>query len=117
MFGARDQRNFYAALVDPASEMLEVIRVVDGQISILGREPAKREKGAWHRLRVQHNTILSKDFLEIAFDGRIVFTLWRQALGAGQIGLATRGEAPLAFDHLAAIQLYSQRPLSPPAAY
>jgi hypothetical protein len=103
--------------VDLATEVLEVVRVVDGQVTVMGREPLKRRKTDWHVLRVQHNTILSKDFLEIAFDGQIAFTHWDKKLGAGQIGLVTRGDATIWFDNFDAVQLFSQRPLSPPAAY
>lgn len=119
VFGARDARNCYAAIVELATDTLEVVRVVDGQVTVLGHEPVKRGKTAWHLLRVQHNTILSKDFMEISFDGHIVFSSWYKykELGAGQIGLVTRGEAVVGFDNFHAIQLFSQRPLSPPAAY
>jgi hypothetical protein len=113
----KDGRSFYAAIVDPVAEVLDVIRVADGQVTVLGRQPVKLKPVAWHTLRVQHNTILSKDYLEISFDGQIVFTHWDQKLGAGQIGLVTRGEAPVWFDNFDAVQLFSQRPLSPPAAY
>src|SRR5574341_1250795 len=112
VFGARDARNFYAAMVDLATDTLEVIRVLDGRVTVLGRQGVKRDKSAWHRLRAQHNTILSKDYVEISFDGRIVFSTWEKAVGSGKIGLITRGEGPLAFDNLNAIQLFSQRPLS-----
>jgi hypothetical protein len=117
VFGARDARNFYAAMVDLATDTLEVIRVLDGQATVLGRQGVKREKSAWHRLRAQHNTILSKDYVEISFDGLLVFSTWEKAVGSGKIGLITGGEGILAFDNLNAIQLFSQRPLSPPAAY
>lgn len=117
VFGAKDTRNFYAAIVDLAAETMEVIRVVDGQVSLIGRAPAKRKQALWHMLRVQHNTILSKDFLEISFDGKLAFTHSDKRLGIGQIGLVTRGDAPIWFDNFDAVQLFSQRPLSPPAAY
>lgn len=113
----KDARNFYAALVDPAAAALEVIRVVEGRVTVLGREPVKRKPVPWHTLRVQHNTILSKDFLEISFDGQIVFTRWDTKLGAGHIGLVTKSGAPIWFDNFDAVQLFSQRLLSPPAAY
>lgn len=117
VFGAKDARNFYAAIVDLAADVLEVVRVTEGQVSLIGRQPAKRKPVAWHTLRVQHNTILSKDFVEVSFDGRIVFTHWDKKLGGGQIGMVTRGDAAVWFDNFDAVQLFSQRPLSPPAAY
>jgi hypothetical protein len=113
----KDARNFYAAIVDPVAGVLDVVRVVNGQVTALGREPVKLKPVMWHTLRVQHNTILSKDFLEISFDGQIVFTHWDKKLGAGQIGLVTTSGAPIWFDNFDAVQLFSQRPLSPPAAY
>jgi len=117
VFRAKDARNFYAAIVDLAADRLEVVQVVEGQVTVIGREPVKRRKTEWHLLRVQHNTILSKDFLEISFDGQIAFTHWDKRLGAGQIGLVTSGDATIWFDNFDAVQLFSQRPLSPPAAY
>lgn len=117
VFQAKDARNFYAAMVNLTTESLEVVRVVEGQVSVIGHEPVKRKSSAWHTLRVQHNTILSKDFVEVAFDGRIVFTHWDKKLGAGQVGLVTRGDATIWFDNFDVVQLFSQRPLSPPAAY
>jgi hypothetical protein len=117
VFGLRDERNFYAVLVDLGADTIEAVRVANGRAMVLGQEAVKRGQGEWHLLRVQHNTILSKDFLEISFDGRIVFTHWDQRMGAGQIGLATSADGPISFDNFDAVQLVSQRPLSPPAAY
>lgn len=116
-FKARDARNFYAAIVDLAGDTLEVIRLVDGRPTVLGQVPVTRKPVDWHTLRVQHNTILSKDFLEITFDGQIVFSRWEKVVGGGQIGLVTKGAGIVGFDNFDAIQLYSQQPLSPPAAY
>ena len=118
VFGAtKDARTFYAAIVDLTTGMLDVVRVTDGKIMSIGHETVKRKPVPWHTLRLQHNTILSKDFLEISFDGNIVFTHSDKKLGTGQIGLMTRGEAPVWFDNFDAVQLFSQRLLSPPAAY
>ena len=117
VFAAQDARNFYAALVDLFLETLDVVRVVNGEITVIGHEPARRKPATWHFLRAQHNTNLSKDYVEISFDGQVVFSTWDTNLNAGRIGLATRGDAAVAFDNLFAIQLFSQRPLSPPAAY
>lgn len=117
VFAARDPRNFYAALIDLAAESLEVVRVMNGEVTVLGRERATRKPVDWHTLRAQHNTNLSKDYIEIAFDGKVVFSTWDTNLTAGQIGVASGGSTPMAFDNLFAVQLFSQRPLSPPAAY
>ncbi|MEW6543995.1 MAG: hypothetical protein AB1411_10340 [Nitrospirota bacterium] len=117
VFRVKDERNFHAALVDLAAQSLEVIRVVDGQATVLAHEPVKLRPGAWHPLRVLHETILSKDLMEISFDGKIVFSTWDQERYGGRIGLATRGDAAIGFDNFHVIRLYSQKPLSPPAAY
>jgi hypothetical protein len=71
----------------------------------------------WHTLRIQRNTILSKDFIETFFDGPLVVTIEDQSLAAGQVGLLVRGHTALDFDSLHAIPLFSQRPFSAPAAY
>jgi len=117
VFAAQDPRNFYAVLVDLSKETLEVIRVVNGEITVVGREATKRKPTTWHFLRAQHNTNLSKDYIEVAFDGQVLFSTWDTNLNAGRIGLVTRGATPVAFDNLFAIQLFSQRPLSSPAPY
>jgi hypothetical protein len=117
VFGAKDVRNFYAAVVDLITDTLELLRVAEGQITVLGHEAVKRKQSVWHLLRVQHNTNLSKDYIEINFDGHLVFSTRDKTLGAGKIGLLTRGDANVGFDSFHAIQLYSQRLLSPPAAY
>jgi hypothetical protein len=113
----KNAQNFHAAIVDPERNELRVVRVTGGQVTELGRAPVKLKPVPWHTLRLQHNTILSKDFLEVSFDGQIVFTHWDTRLGSGQIGLVTTKGAPVWFDNFDAVQLFSQRPLSPPAAY
>jgi len=117
IFRAKDARNFYAALADLAGNNLDVIRAVDGQVTVLAHVPIKQKTGPWHLLRVLHNTILSKDLIEVAFDGKIIFSTWDPTQFGGQIGLLTRGDAAIGFDNFHAIQLYSQKPLSKPAAY
>ena len=44
----------------------------------------------WHSLRVQRNTIISKDFIEVFVDGALVLSVEDQALGLGQVGLVVR---------------------------
>ncbi|MFM8551225.1 MAG: hypothetical protein ACKOCD_02770 [Nitrospiraceae bacterium] len=117
IFRAKDARNFYAVIADVAANSLDVIRVMDGQVSVLTHEPIKPKSGPWHLLRVLHNTILSKDLIEVAFDGKIVYSIWDKDQFGGQIGLVTRGASAVGFDNFHAIQLYSQKPLSKPAAY
>lgn len=117
IFRAKDARNFYAAIADVAAKSLDLIRVADGQVTVIAHESVTPKAGPWHLLRVLHGTILSKDLIEVAFDGKIVFSTWDKSQFGGQIGLVTRGAAAIGFDNFHAIQLYSQKPLSPPAAY
>ncbi|GIW55948.1 MAG: hypothetical protein KatS3mg082_2352 [Nitrospiraceae bacterium] len=117
VFGVLDAKNFYAAVVDLAQPSLEVIRVVDGKESVLGRATVKLKPLPWHTLRVQRNTIISKDFIETFVDGEMALAVEDQALGLGQVGLVARGDSTVQFDNFHAIPLFSQRPLSPPAAY
>lgn len=117
VFGVKDATHFYAAVVDLATKTLEVSRVVDGKETRLGRSSITPKAVPWHTLRVQRNTILSKDFIETFFDGQLVVTVEDQSLAIGQVGLLVRGQTALNFDSLHAIPLFSQRPLSAPAAY
>jgi hypothetical protein len=116
-FGARDIRSFYATVVDLGGHVVEVIRFIDGTATVLGRAPVKRRKTPWHLLRARRNTTISKEYIEVVFDGEIVLAVEDKVLGGGQIGLVTKGDAMVAFDNLNAAPLYSQKPLSPPAAY
>jgi hypothetical protein len=117
VFGVKDATHFYAAVVDLATKTLEVSRVVDGKETGLGRSSIMPKAVPWHTLRIQRNTILSKDFIEAFFDGQLVVTVEDQSLAIGQVGLLVRGQTNLDFDSLHAVPLFSQRPLSAPAAY
>lgn len=117
LFGLKDPMNFYAALVDLPGKTLRVIRVIAGTESLLGEAPIKAKPVEWHTLRVQRNTIISKDFIETFFDGQITLSVEDKLLGLGQIGLLVRGNVSVHFDTFNAAPLYSHRPLSPPAAY
>ena len=117
VFGVKDATHFYAAVVDLATKTLEVSRVVDGEETRLGRSSIMPKPVPWHTLRIQRNTIFSKDFIETFFDGQLVVTVEDQSLAIGQVGLLVRGQTALDFDSLHAIPLFSQRPLSTPAAY
>jgi hypothetical protein len=117
VFAVKDQKNFYVAFANLEANTVEVIRMLEGKISVLGRTPVQPWKTPWHLLRVRRNTIISKEYIEVFFDGGQTLSLEDKTLGVGQIGLATRGEAVMAFDNLNAAPLYSQKPLSPPAAY
>ena len=117
VFGVMDATHFYAVVVDLATKTLEVSRVVDGKETSLGRSSITPKAVPWHTLRIQRNTIISKDFIETFFDGQLVVTVEDQSLAIGQVGLLIRGQTVLDFDSLHAIPLFSQRPLSAPAAY
>lgn len=117
VFGVKDATHFYAAVVNLATKTLDVSRVVDGQETRLARSSITPKAVPWHTLRIQRNTIISKDFIETFFDGQFVVTVEDQSLAIGQVGLLVRGQTSLDFDSLHAIPLFSQRPLSGPAAY
>lgn len=117
VFGVKDATHFYAAAVNLATRTLDVSRVVDGQETSLARSSIVPKAVPWHTLRIQRNTIISKDFIEAFFDGQLVVTVEDQSLAIGQVGLLVRGQTSLDFDSLHAIPLFSQRPLSAPAAY
>jgi hypothetical protein len=53
----------------------------------------------------------------VFFDGKLMLSVRDQTLGLGEIGLLVRGQSPLYFDSLHAVPLFSQRPVSNPAAY
>ena len=117
VLGAKDARNFYAAVVDVAGRSARVIRIVDGVMTVLGQAEVTLKPIEWHSLRMQRNTIISKDFLEVFVDGVLVLSVEDQALGLGQVGLLAQGKTSLLFDAFHAVPLFSHRPLSPPAPY
>lgn len=117
VFGLKDAENFYAVVVDLATKTLEVSRVVDGKETRLGQSSVAPKAAPWHLLRIQRNTIISKDFIETFFDGQLAVTVEDQSLGTGRVGLLVRGKTALEFDSLHAVPLFSHRPLSSPAAY
>jgi hypothetical protein len=117
VFGVKDDTHFYAAVVDFAAKTMEVSRVVDGKETRLGQSSITPKAAPWHVLRIQRNTIVSKDFIETFFDGQLAVSVEDQSLAIGQVGLLARGHTTLDFDSLHAVPLFSQRPLSDPAAY
>lgn len=117
VFGMKDPQNYYATLVDVSQKVIQVVRVIEGKESVLGRAPIKSKPVEWHTLRMQRNTIISKDFVETFFDGSLALSVEDQALGVGQVGILVLGQASARFDNFNASPLYSSRPLSAPAAY
>ena len=92
VFGMKDPKNFYATVVNVSQQTIEIVRVIDGNESVLGRAALKVKPIEWHTLRVQRNTIISKDFIETFFDGKSTLSVQDQALGEGQVGILVRGE-------------------------
>jgi hypothetical protein len=117
VIGLTDERHFYAAIIDLAAKKLEVVRVLGDQVTVLGETAVTPNPVDWHSLRMNRDTIISKDVIEVFFDGKLLLSVQDQALGLGQVGLIVRGKSPLDFDSLHAVPLFSQRPVSSPAAY
>jgi hypothetical protein len=117
VFGVRDTRNFYAALIDPVAQNVRLVRLLNGQEHVLGQASVNLKPVEWHSLRLQRNTIISKDFIEVFVDGVLVLSIEDQALGLGQIGLVVLGQSTVLFDSFHAVPLFSHRPLSAPPAY
>ena len=117
IFGMKDEQNFYAAIANLETSTVEVLRMREGTVTVLKQMSVPHWKMPWHLLRVRRNTIMSKEFLEISFDNSQLFSLEEKAFSPGRIGLVTKGTAVIAFDNFNAAPLYSQKPISPPAAY
>jgi hypothetical protein len=117
VIGLKDERHFYAAIIDLAAKKLEVVRVLDDQVTLLGETVLTPKPVDWHSLRMNRDTIISKDVIEVFFDGKLLLSVQDQTLGLGEVGLIVRGKSPLDFDSLHAVPLFSQRPVSNPAAY
>jgi hypothetical protein len=117
VIGAKDAENFYGVVVDLVGLTVQVVRMVAGYETVLDQVPVKLKQIEWHSLRVQRNTIISKDFIETFVDGVLVLSVEDQVLGLGEVGLLTSGKSSLLFDTFHAVPLFSNRPLSTPAAY
>ena len=117
VLGAHDTKNFYTAIVDPIAQQVRFVRLTDGLAMVLGQASVNLKPVDWHSLRVQRNTIISKDFIEVFVDGTLVLSVEDQTLGLGQIGLALIGTSTMLFDSFHAVPLFSHRPLSAPPAY
>ncbi len=115
--GARDAKNFYGATVDLATQQVQFIRLSSGVATTLGQATVNLKAVDWHTLRVQRNTIISKDFIEVFVDGTLVLSIEDQALGLGQVGFVVSDQSAMLFDSFHAVPLFSHRPLSPPPAY
>ncbi len=118
VLGMQDRKNFYAVLVYPASNTVKAWRFSDGIPILIKEHPVMPKKRTpWHFLRIQRNTIMSKEFLEISFDNQFFLSVNDSMFHTGQIGFITTGDGTFAFDNLRAVELLTSRPLSRPPAY
>ncbi len=116
-YGVQDAQNFYAVVVEPKTNEVVAYVVKDGQPKELARETIIPESSEWHFLRIQRNTIISKEFTEIFFDHHLMIGVYDQSFKKGKIGLVAMGDGAFSFDNLRAMELMTNRPLSRPAAY
>ncbi|GJL70399.1 MAG: hypothetical protein NPIRA06_30340 [Nitrospirales bacterium] len=116
-YGVQDDKNFYAAVVEPKTNEVVVYVVKNGEPIELGRESLIPRSAEWHFLRIQRNTIISKEITEISFDNHLVMSVADQSFKKGQLGLVAIGDGSFSFDNLRAMELQSNRPLSRPSAY
>ena len=118
VLGMQDLKNFYAVLVYPASNTVKAWRFSNGIPILIKEHPIiPKKRTPWHFLRIQRNTIMSKEFLEIAFDNQFILSVDDSTLHTGQIGFMTTGDGIFAFDNLRVVELVTSRPLSRPPAY
>ncbi len=116
--GMQDLKNFYAVLMSPASHTVKVYRFSDGNPILIADHPVMPKKRTpWHFLRIQRNTIMSKEFLEISFDNQFILSVEESTFHTGRIGFITTGDGLFAFDNLRVVELLTSRPLSRPPAY
>ncbi len=116
-YGIQDAQNFYAVVVEPKPNEIVAYVVKNGQPKEIARETLILEPSEWHFLRIQRNTIVSKEFTEIFFDHHLMIDVYDQSFKIGKIGLVAMGDGAFSFDNLRAIELMANRPLSRPAAY
>ena len=118
VLGLQDLDNFYAVLIYPASNTVKVYRFFEGNPTLIKEhEVIPRKRTPWHFLRVQRNTIVSKEFFEISFDNQFFLSVYDSTFKTGRIGLVTTGSGKFAFDNLRAVELVTSEPLSRPPAY
>ncbi len=116
-YGIQDDKNFYATVVEPRTNEVVAFVVKDGQPTELGREPLILRSADWHSLRIQRNTIISKEFAEISFDNQLILDVYDSSFKKGKLGLVVMGDGGFSFDNLRAMELMTNRPLSRPSAY
>jgi len=116
-YGIQDDKNFYAVVVEPKTNEVVAYVVKDGQPTELAREALIPSPSDWHFLRIQRNTIISKEFTEIFFDHHLMIDVYDQSFKKGKLGLVAMGDGGFSFDNLRAMEMMTNRPLSRPSAY
>ncbi len=116
-YGIQDEKNFYAVVVEPKTNEVIAYVIKDGQPTELARESLIPQSSDWHFLRIQRNTIISKEFTEIFFDNHLMIDVYDQSFKKGKLGLVAMGNGVFSFDNLRAMELMTSRPLSRPSAY
>ena len=116
-YGIQDDRNFYAVVVEPKTNEVMAYVIKNGQPTELARESLIPQSSDWHFLRIQRNTIISKEFTEIFFDHHLMIDVYDQSFKKGKLGLVAMGNGGFSFDNLRAMELMTSRPLSRPSAY
>jgi len=116
-YGIQDDKNFYAVVVEPKTNEVVAYVVKDGQPNELARESLIPQPSDWHSLRIQRNTIISKEFTEIFFDNHLMLDVYDQSFKNGKLGLVAMGDGGFLFDNLRAMEMMTNRPLSRPSAY
>src|SRR5690606_6774747 len=101
-YGIQDDMNFYAVVVQPSTNEVVAYVVKDGEPAELLRKALIPETSEWHFLRIQRNTIISKEFTEIFFDHHLIMDVYDQSFKKGKLGLVAMGDGGFSFDNLRA---------------
>lgn len=96
---ARDERNFYACLLDPAREVFVFLRVQNGEAQPLVTTRIRVDRQRWHTIHVQMTGAEMVGYV----DGREVLSAQDSTFtGEGMLGLWAPSDAVTQFDNLAA---------------
>ena len=117
VLGAKDNKNFYAAVVTPETNTVEAFLVRDGVATSFGKSGIKPNREVWHTLRVQRSPMISHDLFNVFFDKHMILSLSDSTLKEGKVGLVTWGKGAFAFDNLRAVEYLTNLPFSRPPAY
>jgi len=117
IFGAKAPQTFYAVTVGSNGHSLEAVRIQGTEVTLLAKKRVEPRGNGWNFLRIQRNTIMSKEVLEIFFDNQLILSISDSTIGSGTIGIVTTGQSAFAFDNLRIVELLTNRPLSRPPAY